>query len=399
MSAALPQVLQRVLRLHSSGFSLQAAARDAGVSVDELLLEQLQYLRSQLSRLQPTNLGGRSFLLPSSTGELLPSSQLHLPPQEHSALVLLEDLQASHTGLQLLHPEVSKVATDEEQRLVLTKLLGVRQATAGALIRALADLHASDTSSSSSGGSSSIPEEQRMRLLHFMAHHLPVLEHEQQLREHVQRSVRLLDAQGVHAAPRSLSFGLLPQYAPLEGSVLAGGMRLLHGSYMEAGSSSSNSGSGANRQRAICHAATPRQLRQLLLVLGVKEATVSDVVCYVMQLYPEVSEAAAAAAAAAQPPVTAKQHLAHLVFIQERWALLSSAAKEAVTRRMQLLVSAAAAHSSGRVLCTSSQARAVRSTSSCAACSWEVHPSWTPPMLASVLAWSIGCARSWAWRC
>lgn len=327
------------MQLHSSVEDLTSTAESLDTSVPSLLLEQLQYLAAVRTRLStPRTAGSNSgsgsglatqFLLLSSTGELMPSSQLHLPPHEKAAVELLGDFTDKAATLHLLHPDLSTFWEDEERRLVLTRLLGVQQADAAVLIRAVAGLY--------SRCSSGMSEAQRVRHLSFMASHLDALEQDRQLLEQVQQSVRVLTKEGEYCPPGELYFPLEPQYASLEADLCAAGMVLLHSSYLGGSIASSNttrssSSSNSSSSPSEDHMPQHRQMRRLLALLGVTDVEPDHAGWFLAHLYP------AEGADAAQPAgLTEQQHLVHVAFLQRHWAVLGDEAKTVVKQRLLLL--------------------------------------------------------------
>jgi hypothetical protein len=365
----LLQVWRQLVRLHKEK-DLQAAASSMRLSVEELLVQQLTYLagvrlqvqdhlaqhpaavppkspqhQQQLKKNKQKQKGGvqndnRSFnsshsasitgspqkqeglLLLSSRDQLLPSGELYLPPRDAAALEVLQDLQASGCeGLPLLHPCLEPFwrDTSSEQCLLLTSTLGVRQADVLAVVGAIAKLH-------KQSNGAAVTEERRGKHLAYLAQHAAFLQQVPHWLQRVQEAVLLLDAQGQHRRAPDLHLPLGPQFADLESDMCAAGMQFLHSSYIP--EQEPGGGNGSTSSTSLQHRVAGQQLKQLLVVLGVQESDVNNIVRHVLKLYSSSN--------AARP--SPQQHLAHVRFIMQRWADLSDAVRQHFTAGMPLLV-------------------------------------------------------------
>jgi len=333
-------VWARLLELHSTQ-DLQQSAATLGVTLEELLLQQVHYLagvrlslqalvhqqqphyRSSSSSSSSSSRSAgssRELRLLSSTGQLVPCSQLYLPPEDPVARGLLQELEAAGHGLQLLHPcfEPCWREADSEQHLLLTKLLGVRQADAAAVVRALVGLHSSC--------SASLSEPERSRHLAYLAQHLQLLREQHGLLRQVHDSVLLLNAGGQHHKASALYMPLGPQFAALQSDMAAAGMLFLSSSYMADPEPQTSiiSSETVQRRQAL------RQLEDLLGLLGVQLSDVNSIVKHIVKLY--------SGAAAARPGP--EQHLTHLQFIKERWYDLQPTVQGQVSNGLLLLAAA-----------------------------------------------------------
>lgn len=227
------------MQLHA-GQNLEQAASTLGLSLQELLLQQVTNLagvRLELQGLAPSQqqqqqCGGRSgaqlqgLLLLSNQGRLVPSSELHLPPREPAVQELLQELQEAGGGLQLLHPCFESCVQDRnsEQALLLTTTLGVCRADKAAVVGALVQLHRQ--------GSAALSEQQRAQHLSYLSQHTTFLQQHPPLLKAVRETVLLLDARGQHRRAGVLHMPLGPQFAELEADMCAAGMLFLHNSYV-----------------------------------------------------------------------------------------------------------------------------------------------------------------------
>jgi hypothetical protein len=308
---------------------LALCAAELQTTTEALLLQQLEYLAAVRQQLSPAvqSRCRNQFRLLSSTGQLLPSSQLHIAPADPAALQLLQDLARSGYGLPLLHDAFTSFAADEEKRLTLKSLFGVQQADAAAVIKAIADAHSKLVPIS-------ITEQQRMQHLMHMATQLDLLESAagSVLLQQVRQAVQLLQAvQQQDAAWRCCTAGQLhlplgQQFVGLQEDMDAAGMKFLHSSYIAA---ESVTGSAAG---SSCVA--QRRLQQLLQLLGVKTADDDAVVRHILQLYCNASSSSSSM-------LTVQQHMGHVRFICSRWLALSLVTKETVKQQLVLLLHSA----------------------------------------------------------
>lgn len=288
--------------------------------LQDLLLQQLTYLAGVRLQLQTAS-KQRGLLLLSSTGQLMPTHELHIPPTDAAALALLWGLEEAGHGLPLLHPCFAACwqDTNSEQCLLLTQVLGVRQADTASVISALAGLHSSS--------SASMPEPERAKHLTYLAQHTQLLQQQKHsgLLQQVQQSVLLLDAAGQHRRASTLHMPLGPHFASLQSDMCAAGMAFLHSSYTTDAVAGSNTSTSATVQRKTAL----RQLGELLTVMGVQESDAAAIVRHILKLYANKQQ---------QPP-SIKQHLSHLRFIQERWlGDIAADAQRCVTKDLPLLV-------------------------------------------------------------
>jgi hypothetical protein len=230
------QVWKHLLDLHSQQ-PLQQCASKMGMSLGDLLLQQVTYLagvRLQLqSHLQEqprqsskNNSAGSKqiFFLLNSTGKLAPSSQISLPPSDAVTASMLQELAATGQSLALLNPcfEPCWCEPDSEQCLLLTKLLGVKQVGPAAIIGALVNLH--------SKRSSILAESQLFSHLAYLTQHTQLLSQKQQkgLLQQVQAAFMLLDASGQYQKAGALHMPLGSQFAALQSDMASAGMLFLH---------------------------------------------------------------------------------------------------------------------------------------------------------------------------
>jgi hypothetical protein len=261
-----------------------------------VLLQQLEYIASVRTQLpsETTAACKQRFKLISSSGNVQETASLYLPPSNQAAKELLLELAQTGQGLQLLAPAFQQLWEDEDKRLVLTSVLGLKEAGATAVVGALADFH---SGSSSSG--SSIDEEQLMRHLKYLAAHTDILEDASNamVLKRFKESIQLLDAHGLYSSTSSLFFPLDQQSHYLEQELGSAGMRFLSSSMAAA---------------AVCtdEASLPshRHMKELLLLLGVREPKISTVAEFILQLY-ETPEAVAA--------LTMEHHMLHVKFFCE----------------------------------------------------------------------------------
>lgn len=307
------------MQLHA-GQNLEQAASTLGLSLQELLLQQVTYLagvRLELQGLASTqqqqqqHCGGRSgaqlqgLLLLSNQGRLVPSFELHLPPREPAVQELLQELQEAGGGLQLLHPcfESCVQNPNSEQALLLTTTLGVCRADKAAVVGALVQLHRQ--------GSAALSEQQRAKHLAYLSQHTTFLQQHPPLLKTVRETVLLLDARGQHRRAGVLHMPLGPQFAELEADMYAAGMLFLHNSYV-----AETTGGGSAR----------RQLQELLAVLGVQVSDVDSIAQHILKLY---------STKGAQRP-NQEQHLSHMRFLMERWPDMSEGVRQLLDLRQQL---------------------------------------------------------------
>ena len=332
------QVVSTLLTLHSTSQALINCSTALDLDPPSLLLQQLEYLSSVRTQLLHSTIAAckQHFKIISSSGVLLSAANLYLPPRDVAAEELLQDLTQAGKGLQLLSPAFQEFWADEEKCLVLTKVLGVKQADAAAVIGALADLHNSSSSSSHTRDSSSssswvsIGEQQLMRHMLYMARHIDLLAGVSGagLLARVKGAVQLPDKHGVYSSPGSLFFPLGHQFSSLEQELEAAGMRFISSSFAAAASCSS-SGYGD----VFSH----KRMEELLLLLGVKEPDVRAVVKFILQLYEEPSAVAT---------MGASSHMLHVHFLCERWGELSEQLKEEVKGKLLLRVAVSGSSSS-----------------------------------------------------
>jgi hypothetical protein len=348
---------------------LHQCATTLGVSLEDLLLQQVEYLagvrlelQTLLQQQQQSSAGAfgstvsagstgsvgsaQVFLLLSSTGTLVASNKLYLPPEDAATLELLQELAPTGHGLGLLHPSFEPCwrETDSEQYLLLTKLLGVKQADAAAVIGALVKLHSSC--------SAVLTESQRQRHLAYLAQHLQLLQDQQGLLQQVQGSVLLQDSGGQFHKPGVLHMPLGSHFADLQSDMAAAGMLFLHSSY----TADPEAQSTTVTRQAVQHRQALRQLEELLGLLGMQPSDVNSIVKHILKLY--------SGSTVARP--SPDQHMAHLHFIQEHWYDLESAVQQQVSSGLQLL----AAEAPTADICTAANDTSSSSGSSASLCSW-----------------------------
>ena len=323
------QVVNTLLgHFHAKASTLSSILTAPDQDLPSVLLQQLEYIASVRTQLRSNTTAAckQQFKLVSSSGSLLNAANLHLPPREVAAEKLLQDLTQAGKGLQLLSPAFQQFWADEEKCLVLTRVLGVKQADAAAVVGALAKLHSSNSSISNGG---SIDEEQLMRHLRYVASHIDILGEGRtgvELLARVKGAMQLPDSNGTYRSPESLFFPLGREFSSLEQDLEAAGMRFLGGSIAAA------AGGSMGQREVVSH----KRMEELLLLLGVKKPDLSAVVESILQLY-KLPLAAAALAAGS--------HMSHMHFLFERWGEMDSELKEGVKRR--LLLKVAASSSSG----------------------------------------------------
>lgn len=338
------QVWQQLVQLHSKQ-DLQAASSTMGLSLQDLLLQQVTYLAGVRLKLQDvapaqqqrastgkhnntssnvsmgscadTQVVGLQLL--DSQGQLQPSSQLLIPPHDPAVLELLQDLQEAGCGPQLLHPCFGAFWQDakSEQCLLLTTTLGVRRADRAAVVGAIVKLHRQR--------SAQLAEEQRMQHLAYLARHISFLQQPQHstLLHQVQEAVLLLDARGQYSQAQKLHMPLGPQYSELEADMCAAGMLFLHSSYTAAAEAGMAS-TGSSLQGSM----VGKQVQELLGVLSVQESNANSIAEYILKLYSGKDSV----------HVSAEQHLSHLSFLRQRWADLSANVQEQVFADLSLAI-------------------------------------------------------------
>jgi hypothetical protein len=325
------QVWKRLQEMHSKK-CLQQCATTVGITLEDLLLQQVKYLAGVRLELQShlqqqhtpsysSSGSAQGFLLLCSTGNLVASDQLYLPPEDAATLELLQELRGTMQGLPLLHPcfEPCWRESDSEQHLLLTKLLGVKQADAAAVIAALVKLHSSC--------SAVLTESQRGRHLAYLAQHTQLLREQQGLLRQVQGSVLLLDAGGQYRKAGVLHMPLGPHFAELQSDMAAAGMLFLHSSY----TADPDAHSSVVSQQAVQHRRALQQLQELLGLLGVQPSDVNSIAKHILKLYSGSTDA--------RP--SPEQHLGHLRFIQEGWYELELTVQRQISSGLLLLAAAA----------------------------------------------------------
>jgi hypothetical protein len=322
-------VVRQLLQMSVQAFgckdtALAESAAKLQTTQEALLLQQLEYLAAVRQLLSPAiQMQCRScYKLMSSNGQLQLACQLHMAPEDPAALQLLQDLSTSGCGLPLLHDAFKAFAADDEKHLMLKSLLGVQQADAAAVIKAIADAH-------SKLGPCLVSEQQRMQHLAYMASQLDLLEGfpENVLLQHMRQAVHLQDAAGGYCTASQLHLPLGQQFAGLQEDMDAAGMKFLHSSYTAAGS--------ATGDAAGSSCVAQRRLQELLQLLGVKTADDNAVEKHILQLYSSSSSNSGSLP-------SAQQHMGHVRFICSRWQALNDATRDIVKQQLMLLVHAVA---------------------------------------------------------
>lgn len=300
----------KLLELHKNSKHLQRAADDLSITVQELLLQQLQYLAGRLGsmtglqRSEISSLCCQKFRLHNTNGQSVLASSLHLPPHDAAAVGLLAGLSQAGGGLQLLAADYAEFASDEEQQLVLTKLLGVKQADTAAIIRAIAQLHSSS--------SAQLSQDQRLCHLAYLARHTNILQENEGLLQLVQQVVLLPSSVGSCHRGSQLFYPLGEQFATLQGDMDAAGMLFLESGFIEYSMEEAK----LKRQTVV----------SLVELLGVRSVNESRVVQHIVKLY------------TAAQRITSAQHLTHLSFIAANWHNISADVQALVYKSLKLRV-------------------------------------------------------------
>jgi hypothetical protein len=287
--AVAMQVVSELIKLHKSASTLRATAKCLGLQLDQMLPQQLQYIAAYRSELTADvqQLCKQQLLLLDSSGQVLvPDSNrvAHLPPADTATLQILQDLMASGRRVRVLSSCYAAIWQDAESQLVLTKLLGLRQADAATALCSMVDVH-----SRSRAGVKPMSGKRRLQHLTYLAQQRHVLEADQQLRATVQEAVDLHDDGGNLAAASDLFFPLGSTLAvDLQQDMRAAGMRFLHKRYAGA-----------------------QGLRELLRLLGVRTATAGVVAPCILRLYADGQEG-----------VSEQQRRRHLEFFADDIRLL-----------------------------------------------------------------------------
>jgi hypothetical protein len=275
-----------------------------------VLLQQLEYIASVRTQLPSETVAAckQRFKLISSSGSIQEAASLYLPPSNQAARELLLELAQMGQGLQLLALEFQQFWDDGDKRLALTKVLGLKHADAAAVVGALADFHSSSRSTESR-----IDEEQLMRHLKYLAAHTDILEDASNIRllKQVKQAIQLPDIQGVYCCTSSLFFPLGEQFCSLEQELESGGMQFLSSTIAVAAYSS------------LGDSFSHRRMKELLLLLGVREPDVSTVAEFILQLY-ETPEAVAA--------LTMERHMLHVQFLCGNLGKLTGQALQSTLR-------------------------------------------------------------------
>lgn len=304
-------MLGELLQLHKSNDQLQATAARLGLTVQELLQQQLQYLadvRGRLSasqRLQVVSMCSEQFRLHDSADHLVLASQLHLPPSDAADTKLLSSLGQAGSSVKLLSDSYAAFASDQDQRLVLTQLLGVQQADAATIIHAVAQLHNSRAE---------LSQAQRMCHLAYLARYDSLLQENEGLLRQVQQAFKVPSSLGGLYLAHQLFFPLGEQYSSLQDDMDAAGMLFLNISVMD------------NSSNTVDTTIKTQLLRRALVTLGVKSVNESRVTQHILKLY------------TGQIRVQYDQHVAHVCFIAANWHLLNADTQAMVTSKLKLRV-------------------------------------------------------------
>lgn len=307
------QVVQLLLPMHESQEELTSTAQTLNLSVDELLLQQTQYLavhRTELSTdLQDSCRRGMRLL--SSQGLLLPCSRLHLPPADPNTRSMLEDLAQSGASLHVLDSVFAELLEDQENRLVFTKLLRMQQADELAVISSMVHLHRNRHAQGQP-----VSGAQLLQHLSFLAQHEQLLEDRKELLQEVQEAIWLQDAAGAYRTADSLHFGLGSAFSSLHMDMHAAGMQFLHDSYMAAVSGKAQ-----------------KQLGELLHLLGVRKADKTAVLTHILQLHKDQHSSGT---------ISGQQLERHITFLADNLSTLNSNAELLATACKHLLLPDAA---------------------------------------------------------
>jgi hypothetical protein len=308
------QVVCTLLDLHDTPEALAACSSTVKQDLTSVLLQQLEYIASVRTQLPSETAAAckQRFKLISSSGSVQETASLYLPPSNQAAKELLLELAQTGQGLQLLAPEFQQLWEDEEKRLVLTSVLGLKHAGAAAVVGAIADFH----SSSSSGNG--IDEEQLIRHLRYLADHTDILD--AKLLEQFKQGVRLPDTGREYRSTSSLFFPLGQQFGDLEQELESAGMHFLNSSIAAAAS-------GTVPGDSFSH----RRIKELLLLLGTQEADVGTIVSFILQLYESPSALAT---------LTQERHMLHVRFLCESWGDLDVELKGHVQEKLLLRIEA-----------------------------------------------------------